>query len=91
MFNIYQNIRKRYMTRSQTNCDVFENKLNEYKNTLNKQTIYTINEFIENVNLLYEDIKKSRCSLKLLNDVQEFQNIVAKKANDFMRFHREIR
>ena len=62
----------------------------EYKNTFNKQNIYTINEFVENVHLLHNDVKKAGF-LHLLNEIEVFQKIVIYKTNDLMRFHGEIR
>jgi len=62
----------------------------EYKNTYKKQNIYTLNEYIENIRLLHDDVKKAGF-LNLLNEIEVFQKIVTNKTKDLMRFHGEIR
>lgn len=74
-----------------SNSDVnFNDMFNEYKNTFNKQNIYTINDFVENIRLLHDDVKKAGL-FKLLDEIEVFQKIVTEKTKDLMRFHGEIR
>ena len=70
--------------------DICEYKLKEYKNTLNTQNIYTIKEYIENVRLLHDEVKKVGW-LELLNEIELFQKIVTQKTEELLIFHRNIR
>ena len=69
---------------------LYANILTSYKNTLHAQNMYTINEFIRNIKVLHNDVKKAGF-LHLLNEIEVFQKIVTDKTNDLMRFHGEIR
>lgn len=69
---------------------LYANILTSYKNTLHAQNMYTINEFIRNIKVLHDDVKKAGYST-LLAEIEVFQNIVTYKTDELMRFHREIR
>ena len=68
----------------------FRNTFNEYKNAFCSQNIFTINEYVENIRLLHNDVKKAGL-FQLLHEIEEFQKIVSEKVKDLMRFHGNVR
>jgi hypothetical protein len=85
MFNICNYIRKRNKPEIQ-----YEYILDAYKNELNIQNMYTINDYIENVRILHDEVKKAGYSV-LLQEIEEFQNTITHKTKELLTFHREIR
>ena len=85
MFNICNCIQKRNKSEMQ-----YEYILHAYKNELNIQNMYTINNFIGNIITLHNEVKKAGYS-ELLYEIEEFQNTVTHKTKELLTFHREIR
>ena len=68
----------------------FRNTFNEYKNAFCSQNIFTINEYVENIRLLHNDVKKAGL-IELLNEIEAFQEKVSERVKDLMRFHGNVR
>jgi len=68
----------------------FRNIFNAYKNAFRSQTIFTINEYVENIRLLHNDVKKAGL-IELLNEIEAFQEKVSERVKDLMRFHGNVR
>lgn len=85
MRNICNYITKLYKNKSELQY-IYETKFNAYKNELNKQNIYTITIFIENISVLHDEVKDAGYS-SLLYEIKEFQKIVTQKTNVLLQFH----
>lgn len=69
---------------------LYKNTLDSYKSTLDIQNIYTINRFIHNIELLYNDVKKAGY-YTLLREIEQFQSIVKQNTYELVRFHTEMK
>lgn len=67
-------------------CYNYEDKLQEYKDKLNEQTVRTIEDFNGKVRALYDRAQRAGCSAQLLREIEDFENgPVLAKANSLLR------